>query len=350
MQTNTDLKNVVKNSVRVDPVNYTKHACQLLVFLMVFLAISMQDSLADDQKQTFLLDLNSAVGEKVYYRIHKTSVMEGNTRPGNINAVIDVAIEYRGQQSDGNVYAFSYLDFEIDDSAENNDPLVRETLALYTGLTFEYLADEGGIPKAVRDVDYVRESILQPSMDVLKHETKDSTVVDHVAQFFSQLEPEGLAEVLLRDIDPVFEFAGSELTLGERYENDQTFPWHLTGTDLDMSVTTKALSVDDGIVTIQSDQTLIPESLEAGLMAFMDQLDVATSPEKRELMRLALKTLESFDIKTTVISKVSVSNGWPVEVKQIRTFDTGQDRGSSTLDIVQIANPTGSSLHDSEAK
>ncbi|WP_286830746.1 MULTISPECIES: hypothetical protein [Kordiimonas] len=308
----------------------------LIILTLIFSTSAACVADAEAEAEWITLPFAPAVGDTVRYQIRKQDIAEGakaHTKPVGLT---DVSIQYLGEKPDGHVYLLTYDRIRPEDPELAKIPAIQQMLGMFEGISLEYLADETGTPLAIRDMDHVRKWLLGPALEVLtKHETSEDKS-QGIRSFFMNLGPEQAAEMLLKDITPIFSVTGIDLLVDEPLEAEGTVPWHMTGTELAITGQSTIIAMTDDLLTLEIRQGYSRESVLAGVEALAKRVLPDMPPEKTEEMQAQLQALKSFDVRQSIDATVSRSSGWPLEVKAISETDMGMAKRTITQEIKQL--------------
>ncbi|NVK40701.1 MAG: hypothetical protein HWE39_05605 [Oceanospirillaceae bacterium] len=308
-----------------------------LFLLIILLAGFVSTPARSYDSDIVTLPYDPANGDTFYYRIRKSDVTEGEKAKVKPVSLSDVSIEFLGLQEDGYIYKLSYLSMGPEDKNLAAIPAVKQALAMFEGLSFEYIADETGSPLAVRDLQKVKEWLLGPAFDLLEKTGSSKETMQQMRTFFGNMSAESTAELLLKDIGFIFMYTGTEFSMTEQYEAENRGVWNMTGTELVTHVRTEVVSVNDGLATLRTRSGYTRESVMHGIETLMAQMIPNMAPEKKDEMQAAFREMESFDLRQEFDAEVSIADGWPSQIKGVTVTDVGKAKRTITYEISRLS-------------
>ncbi|GEM_PF-5915098 len=316
------------------------HGVAFAVFLFCQIAVSAaSENVTAETNESVSVPFHPEVGQITYYRLRKSDVRTGEKAGSKPVILTDLSIEYLGKQEKDLVYRLRFHHIRPEDKAILDNPDAEKLLSMYQGLSFEYLGGENGYPTTVRNVEALKEKLTGPVYDHLLASGVPNAAAEQVKSFFLGLTAEAATETFLRDINPVFTYLGSEVQKKGAYKFETAVPWHLTGTELIASGSTKLLNLENDVAVINTSSSYTRDSVLHGLQSFISKAAPNLGSEKLAELIKRLKVFETYDVRQTLDANVSLEDGWPLYVREITHIDINNSTRSITRELTKLPAP-----------
>lgn len=203
-------------------------------------------------------------------------------------------------------------------------PLLAPMIRPFTGAPLAFELDEEGSVTRVRDWETQRARLLkvvEDSRPLIEagsgaDKREADTVLAATRAMFAQLDAQSGAQIILKNIDPIFGWGGYALELGQPLDGTETVPIALLGTTLDRRSTIALTSLEPGLarITLRSefDGAALRSSIER-IRALVDNGDpaararFATSMAQLDQMRAVQTSTVTLDLATGLPNRLEAN-------------------------------------------
>jgi len=325
------------------PLNHSGEPTVRRIFLAFLILIgTATGAVATDKSETIVFPFDPQVGDVFYYRIEKSEVTEGPRPSSKMATISDISIEFLGVEDERYACRLTYLDIQFENEDPINDSFVEQLINAIRLVPLDYNADKTGSPLAFPSLQGSRSRVMRPVPHYFKKRAPlPQSQSERTKQFLENLSAKSANELFLKNIANIFTYTGATLPTNVPFEEETAIVWQLTGTELVRNLTTEVVSVDGDIATLRMRGGYTRDSVLSGITTFLKKTGAGLTSKQQKAMRAGLQSLKTFDIRLEYDAKMSISNGWPVEVSSTMVTDTGKAKSTIHYDITRLAEKPG---------